>query len=265
MLRLSIRQASFALSACALVSLAGYKASTSRSHIHPDTVFAAARIAPSTAEPNFILLDRQAELVKQGSEPAIRSLSSQFFADFGIRPEIATAYSFNERLVQAEIAYRHGSHPSVREADVVKSINNLVSSSGAPPWAATSTAEVRKLRMLLVIRYPHLMASEAPPDEHGRYKALDDTMSPLEATYVAGSMIHQKLLNPEFQFTDEEKAGPAFQDQKTRSQESAKRTFAMRAVLSGQSSSLSVRDLLHVADGFFTDLHVDQIKPEGTL
>lgn len=190
-------------------------------------------------------------------------MTSQFFADAGIRPEIAKAYSFNERVVQAELAYRHGVHSGIGEQDVVKSINNLVASVGAPVWAKTNPTEVRKLRMLLIIRYPHMMASEAPPDKHGRYQALNDTMSPLEATYVAGSMIQQKLLNPEFQFSSDEQMQPDFKDGKHQAAQSAARTAELQKTLYQQSSLHSVRDLLHTSDGFFTDLGISQIGAEA--
>jgi len=210
-------------------------------------------------------LDRQAALAKQGSETSIRALTTHLFKQAGVRPEIANAFSFNERVVQAEISYRKGAHLPVTDDSVVKSVNNLAASVGAPTWASTNKVEVRRLRMLLVFKYPHLMASQAPPDSKGRYKALDDTMSPLEASYVAVAMMQQKLLNPDFQFTDAEKTQPIFTDKALQAKERMARTSAMAAAIRQQSTQHSVRDLLHTADGFFTDLGINEVEEKAEV
>lgn len=209
------------------------------------------------------MIDRQAQLAKKGSEPAIRIMTAQLFTDAGIRPEIASAFSFNERVVQAELAYRKGGQPGIRENAVITSVNNLTTAVNAPAWARTNQSEVRKLRMLMILRYPHMMASEAPPDEHGRYRALDDTMSPLEASYVAAYMIQQKLLNPEFQFTDSEKPMTAYTDPASQAKTSAQRGAELSRVFYTASAQHSVRDLLHAGDGFFTDLGIAQIGEQA--
>jgi hypothetical protein len=191
-------------------------------------------------------------------------MTSELSKEIGIPSEVATAYGFNERIVQSELSYRRGGQQGAREDDVVKAVNNLVASVGAPAWAFTNVHEVKRLRMLLVIRYPHLIASEAPPDEKGHYKALDDTMSPLEATYVGGVMIQQKLLNPDFQFSDQEKNLPGYADKNQRAASSASRGASLRKIVTGQSSWNSVRDLLNASDNFLTDLHVAQSTTGGS-
>ena len=227
------------------------------------SVRAAGRAPHLGVMPTFVELDHQAELAKHGDETAIRTLTNHFVQELGVHPEVAKAYGFNERIVQAELAYRHNQHPAIKEEDVTRSVNNLMSSSGAPSWAQTDAREVHKLRMLLIIRYPHMMASEAPPDSHGRYRALDDTMSPLEGAYVAGSMLHQKLLNPEFQFTrEEQKDLPDCIDLKRRAVASSGRTATLRKVLYDQSANHSVRDMLRVSDNFLSDLKIAPVGQE---
>jgi hypothetical protein len=216
----------------------------------------------ASVEPRFITVDREAADVKRGSEPAIRTMTGQLIDELGVPPAISAAYGYKERVVQGELLYRRGALQGIKEDDVVRGVNNLVSATGAPSWSTTNVHEVKRLRMLLVMRYPHLIASEAPPDANGHYKALDDAMSPLEATYIGGSMIQQKLLNPDFQFGDQEKSLPAYIDSTQRNAISASRHAAFSKALSGQSSGLSTRDLLNTADNFLTDLHVPQAGTE---
>lgn len=112
--------------------------------------------------------------------------------------------------------------------------------------------------MLLIFRAPHFMASEAPPDEKGHYRALDDDISPLQATYIAALLVQQKLLNPNFQFTEEEKKQAIFKDKTSKAKESRSRSLALRDSIVN-SSQHSLRDLLHTADGFLSDLHIAPI------
>jgi hypothetical protein len=73
-------------------------------------------------------------------------LAHQLFKNVSIPTDLADALGFTDRIVQAEIASRNGTHPAIHEADVVRAINNLTNTIGAPQWAQTNQLEVRKLR-----------------------------------------------------------------------------------------------------------------------
>lgn len=78
----------------------------------------------------------------------------------------------------------------------MKAINGLVSRVGAPDYARTSLEQVRYLRTALMMHSPHLVAAgERSPQE----TELPRTLSPVEATYLTLSLIHQKLNNPKYQ------------------------------------------------------------------
>lgn len=217
---------------------------------------AATHPKPDPYNAPFRVMDRHAKLARQGSEADIRAITSQIFTQMGISPQLASAYGFSERVVQADLNYRRGYQDiPVRESDIVTALNNLNTTIGGPAWATTNLAEVRRLRMGLIALEPHFLASQAPPDSKGHYRALEDTMSPLQAVYVASMLIQQKLDNPDYQFTDAEKTQPAFADPVQRLQQSRQRTAALQNAIMN-SSQHSLRDLLHDADGFFTDLRI---------
>lgn len=163
-------------------------------------------------ERSFRKIDRQAAVAKHGSNADVRALTVSLVNQGGLPAEFANAYGFSERIVNAEMLYRSGGQAAIRESDIVTAVNNLFTALGAPLWAHTNQAEVKKLRVGLMAMYPHLMASEVPPNQRGRYAAVDETMSPVVGTFVALSMIQQKLINPEYKFTEAEKTLPIYTD-----------------------------------------------------
>ena len=203
----------------------------------------------------------QAVLARAGNSQAIASLSSTIFQRVGIPVEVADAFHYTARLAQAETDYRNGMHAAVHEEDLVRAINNLAHTLGAPEWAYTTQPEVRKLRMEFMVRYPQLLANQVPPDEKGRFQALSNNISPIEATFLATSLIYQKLYSPEYQMTAQEKAagGKAAISAATFRQ----RTQQLSDILHGKTQNLSLFDLVHAADGLFSDLGISSsLRPE---
>jgi hypothetical protein len=209
--------------------------------------------------PTHVYIDSQAVLAKEGSETAIRNLTGQLFANAGIPKEVTSALGFNERVVQAELNYRKGLHPAVQTADIVKAVNNLSNSIGAPTWAHTDAQEVTKLRMWLLVLYPHMIASSTPHQADGNLELLSPKMSPIEASYIATILIQQKLWNSYYQLSPAERI-----DAQAAIKLSAQRGAQLRAAIQGGTQGHSVRDLLSIADGFFTDLRIDPISPSVT-
>lgn len=217
--------------------------------------------APLTIVEIHRQVNDQAVLVRAGNPQAIASLSSTIFQRVGIPVEVADAFHYTARLAQAETDYRTSSHAAVHEEDLVRAINNLAHTLGAPEWAYTTQSEVRKLRMGFMVRYPQLLANQAPPDEKGHFQALSENISPTEAAFLATSLIYQKLYAPEYQMTSQEKAagGKATISASTFRQ----RTQTLYDILHGKTQNLSLFDLVHAADGLFSDLGISSsLRPE---
>jgi hypothetical protein len=99
-----------------------------------------------------------------------------------------------------------------------------------------------------------MIASSTPRQPEGKLELLSPKMSPLEATYIATLLIQQKMWNSYYQLTPAERISA-----ETVKKLSAERGAQLRAAIQGGTQGHSVRDLLHIADGFFTDLRIDPI------
>lgn len=148
-------------------------------------------------------IDEKARLARGGDEAAVRALADEIFAApyFG---EIPADYreSMKERVVRDELKYRDGKK-GVTEEKVVLTVNHLARKFDAPDYAKTSGAQVRVLRVRLKLGYPNFIAQETRAEKKGLKKKVGDTinpeMSPLEAAFVTGVLLQQKMLNADFQ------------------------------------------------------------------
>jgi hypothetical protein len=221
--------------------------------------------ASPTGESVFAHVNRQAELSRSGNSAATAELARQLFKNASIPTDLADALGFTDRIVQAEIGHRNGTHPAVHEADVVKAVNNLTNTIGAPQWAQTNRVEVRKLRMHLVVLYPQLMASQEPADANGHRKAVNESLRPIEASYLATSMLYQKAFNSEYQFTDTERAQNSLLDPSVVNSKHLERVKTLQDLLHGRTQAISVRDLLTASDHFFSDLGIEPATNLGAM
>ncbi len=210
----------------------------------------------------FSYIDDQAVLAQHGSETAARNVTAKIFSLAGVAPELATAFGFQERIVQNEMLYRQGAHGPIHEVDIVKAVNNLASSMNAPLWAHTDLIEVRTLRMSMLTMYPRMIANSHPTPGK-RLEILSKDMSPLEATHIAVMLIEQKTFNKEYQFTHAEKAVLANADPKIVDSAYQQRCRDMRNTITGETSGRSLRDLLRGADNFFTDLGLQPVGQQA--
>lgn len=156
--------------------------------------------------------------------------------------------------MQAQENYRAGAQSAIHEADIVKAVNNFATTIGAPAWAHTTPAEVRKLRVRLGIVMPQLFLYEGPPDAKGRYPLLSPKMSPLEASFVALTMLNMKAFNPDFQFTAAEQAQNQKLDPAVVEANLHQRQRTMFDIIQGKS--ISLRDVLAAGENLFTDLGI---------
>jgi hypothetical protein len=82
----------------------------------------------------------------------------------------------------------------------VNAVNSLADKLGAPDYSKTDRDQIQQLRFELSFSVPQLVA----PPSADTSKVIASSMSPVEATYVALSMVHQKLFNGKYQVSTDE-------------------------------------------------------------
>jgi hypothetical protein len=206
-------------------------------------------------------VNSEAVLARAGDAKAIALLSETVFTRMGVPSEVANALFLTQRVAQAETDYRAGAHPAVHEADLVKAHNNFANALALPEWAHTNQAEVRRLRMQLMARYPQLLASQAPPDANGKFEALNPNISPIEATFLATSLLFQKTHSPAYQLTPAEQAAGGKDSVSTTVLQ--QRMALMYFTLHGRSESVDLVDLNRATSGLLSDLGISEtLRPE---
>lgn len=220
-----------------------------------------------TNQGRFVLrkVNELAELSRAGDMGATRELAHQAFQNNGIPAQMADAFGLTDRVIQAEAAYTTGRHSAIREDDIVNAVNDFATALQAPIWVHTNAAEVRRLRMSLLVAYPGLIAAQEPPDGNGHYKAVSENMRPTEAVYIALSLLYQKHYSASFQFTDEEKLENAKLETATVKAKHFERTQIFDGFIRGQSTQVSMRDLLDAANLLFNDLRIDQVAKSDAV
>lgn len=167
--------------------------------------FSGAALAPVTGMSKMIRpyerIENRASLVDANDRASIQALADEVFLIPRVYPRMPdmVANVVKDRLVQAEAKYMRGEGPGVQEQEVVVLLNDLAARFGAPEYAKTSLAQVRVLRMTLLLSAPVFMGRDMMPDHARVGDSISATMSPLQAAHLVASMIDQKMLNPEFQ------------------------------------------------------------------
>lgn len=206
--------------------------------------------------PRYRQIDQLAVRSRSGDKPSTRLLTHMMFENASVPDQVADAMGFTDRVSRAESDFQSGAHAPVHEIDIVRAVNHLMEGVGAPQWARTSQSEVRKLRMHLLVGYPHLIASAQPPDSKGHRKPLAETMSPLEAAFIATTLVYQKAYNPEYMFTTEELSHNSPADVANRKTEQLQRSSLLEKTFHGQNDSVSWHDLINATNLFFNDLNM---------
>ena len=206
-------------------------------------------------------VDRLAALDQQGSSQEIALLSQTVFERVGIPPVIAGEFHLTARLAQAETDYRDGILKPLQEIDIVNTCSNLIKALGVKVWAETNPVELRQLRMELMAGYPQLLGSHAPAGPDGRYEALSANISPVEAVFLATSLLQQKLFRPDFQLTAQERSAGGVSTVPVATFHA--RTLELWNTLHLQTDRVGVFELTHAADGLFQDLRIaGSLRPE---
>ena len=149
------------------------------------------------------MIDEKARKAKGSDEAAVRELADEVFASshFGEIP-VDVLEQVKKRVVAHEVKYRQGKK-GVKEKDIVKMVNELADKVGAPDYAKTSDLQVRSLRARLMTGYPNFISPADAEGKRGLKKrvgaGMNPEVSPLEAVFVAGVLLEQKMINEEFQ------------------------------------------------------------------
>ncbi len=151
----------------------------------------------------------RARAVKGPDKTAIQDLTGEVMSQYGWDDAPAAVRdSVKDRLVRAEQKFHNGNHKGVSETDVARAVNGLVVKFNGPEYAKTSPSEVRELRGRLLPHLPDFIGRGRVEPGKAHDKAPRSTieqMSPVESAYVTMAVLHQKLYNPEFQLTQEER------------------------------------------------------------
>ena len=201
---------------------------------------------------------------RSGDKPSTLLLTHMLFENASVPDQVADAMGFTDRVARAEADYQSGAHTPAHEIDIVRAVNHLMEGVGAPQWARTSLPEVHKLRMHLLVGYPHLIASPQPPDSKGHRKPLADTMSPLEAAFIATTLVYQKAYNTEYMFTPAELARQDATDVANRKTEQLQRQALLEETFHGQNASVSWHDLINASNLFFNDLNMPATSSQAS-
>ena len=233
-----------AVACCALAT----QAQTQRSTLPPDT--------SPRAVPRYRQIDQLAVRSRSGDKPSTLLLTHMLFENASVPDPVADAMGFTDRVSRAEAEFQSGAHAPVHEIDIVRAVNHLMEGVAAPQWARTSLPEVHRLRMHLLVGYPHLIASPQPPDSKGRRKPLAEPLSPLEAAFIATTLVYQKAYNPDYMFTPAELARQAPAEVANRKTEQLQRQALLEKTFHGQNDSVSWHDLINASNLFFNDLNM---------
>jgi len=150
------------------------------------------------------LIDKKAQMVGS-DETSVRELTEAVFNTLGVSDVSAVLVDpFKERLTRAESNFLSRRETGIPEENIVRVVNDLAQRFDAPEYARTSKEEVRKLRLINSYLMPHFIVQH-PPTENITEKrigfSISETMSPLEAVFIARTLIYQKRYNQEFQLT----------------------------------------------------------------
>jgi hypothetical protein len=154
-------------------------------------------------------INAKARAVKGSDKAAIQDLTGEVMRQHGWDETPADLRdSVNDRLVRAEQKFHNGNHKGASETDVARAVNGLVVKFNGPEYAKTSPSEVRELRGRFFPYMPDFIGRGRV--EHGKAPAKNpnsqiEEMSPVEAAYTTMAVLHQKLYNPEYQLTQEER------------------------------------------------------------
>ncbi len=168
-------------------------------------------VAAMASETNYLtgdLIDEKARRAQDSNEASVRALADEVFTSSHFAEIPANVLEkIKERVVPHELKYRQNKK-GIKEKEIVKMVNDLAAKTGAPDYAKTSPLQVRSLRARLMTGYPNFISPANVDGKRGLKRkvgtSMNPDMSPLEAVFVAGVLLEQKMINEEFQHSPQE-------------------------------------------------------------
>lgn len=222
-------------------------------------------------------INAKAKAVKGSDREAIRDLTGEIMSQYGWdNAPSAVTESLKERLVSAEEDFHKGSHKGISELEVARAVNGFVTKFKTPDYSRTSPSEVREVRGRLLTLLPDFVGRGRV--ENGRVQAKTPRskiaeMSPVEAAYMTMAVVYQKMHNPDFQLTQEERR-VLWIDKHSRSPRSPtkpdselttsqkERQQEMDGVLKRVATTTSIQDLFSLPDKVLDVLGIERQKKE---
>lgn len=227
-----------------------------------------ARGGGQTSNP-LVSVREKARGAKGDDEAAIRALADEIFGVFGLdQAPAGMDDAIKERLVRAEIKYRQGRSKGSAEFRVVHMVNLLAHKLGAPDYARTNVLEVRRLRVSL-LPYTAGLRAQVPDDEIKKGGKRSASMSPLEAFFVAVSLLQQKRYNVEYQLTNDEwvalhggkrsaGSGQKFLEEMNARRRDSRRTEELDEAIGRGFTAMSPSQILGLPEELLNTLGVDR-------
>lgn len=221
------------------------------------------RPAPPQTQSGIERINAKARAVTGPDKEAIQNLTGDIMSLYGWDDVPApTRDSVTNRIVSAEQSFQEGNLKGISEFTLARALNGLVVKFKAPEYAKTSASEVKEVRGRLLAFLPDLIGRGRGENGKVQTRKLGSSieeMSPVEAAYVAMTMLHQKMYNPDFQVTQEERrARWIVRHAKTpRTLGSAKaeidsgptaRQLEMESVMRSAATAIPLADLLTLPD-----------------
>jgi hypothetical protein len=229
-----------------------------------------AEVARNQAHNPLLRINEKAKLAHGSNEGGIRALADEVFSTFNFdQAPAGMDDAIKDRLVRAEINHRIGQGKgSASEFRVVHMVNLLADRLGAPSYVRTNAFEVRRLRMDLLPYTSDLQTSLRNNDEK-EPKKLDGSMSPLEAFFIAMSLVQQKRYNAEFQLTNNEwialnggkrtvKANQEFLDEMKNRRSDSRRTDEVEQAVQRGFAGMTPYRMLSLPDELLNTLGVER-------
>lgn len=176
-----------------------------------------------------------------------------------------TSTAIKDRVGRAESRYRQGQSLGIPESKIVRTVNGLVRKFELPPYTKTNNYEVRMLRLGLLPSFPQIISQPnqgiRPVSVGGE---MDSQMSPAEAFFMLAMMLRQKLVNPDYQLTYQERVASWAEthkhvaEQDIASDPSQVRSDQIRDSLKRAVSSASVTDALQLSEITLNTLGIEQ-------
>lgn len=158
-------------------------------------------------------INGKSRAANSGGETEVRALADEIFVTYHFNDAPAViGDAIKDRLVRAELSYRNGrGQKGISDASIVRAVNYLAYKVGAPAYAQTNVFELRRMKTAMLPYTADLQARSRATDaailNSGKTvanEAATPRMSPLEATFFAVLLVHQKQFNTEYQLTNQE-------------------------------------------------------------